>query len=192
MKILIVYCHPNPKSFCHAILETLIKQLKELKHEVVVRDLYALKFNPVLSGSDFMGFKAGKPAPDIAEEQKHLAWCDAICFINPIWWLSVPAMLKGYIDRCFSMGFAYLVGPSGVTPNLKKKVLVLQTHGQPKEVFEKEVYPAMLKCQDWGILGFTGCEVIEHKFFGAVPYVPDEVRKGYLTEVEEKTKTWFK
>jgi len=53
MKCLIVYTHPNPKSFNHAIKETLVKELKEKGAEVCIRDLYDLGFDPVLKGSDF-------------------------------------------------------------------------------------------------------------------------------------------
>ena len=60
MKVLVVYAHPNPKSFCHAILETATEVLKTKRHDVVVRDLYEMKFDPILKPSDFEGFKSGQ------------------------------------------------------------------------------------------------------------------------------------
>ncbi len=65
MKHLIIYSHPNPQSFCHAILETAVGALKAKGHEVVVRDLYAMNFNPILKGSDLTGFKSGNIPKDI-------------------------------------------------------------------------------------------------------------------------------
>jgi len=53
-------------------------------------------------------------------------------FAAPIWWSAFPAILKGYIDRVFTNGFAYLANKDGIFPLLTdKKVLIFQTHGQP-------------------------------------------------------------
>ena len=66
MKHLIVYSHPNPKSFCHAIKETAAEVSRGKGHETEIRDLYVLGFNPVLKGSDFAAFQSGKVPADIA------------------------------------------------------------------------------------------------------------------------------
>ncbi|MFH1018492.1 MAG: NAD(P)H-dependent oxidoreductase, partial [Pseudomonadota bacterium] len=107
MNHLIIYSHPNPKSFNHAILEEFSGALRDAGHEVRVRDLYAIGFKPVLQGSDLE--QAGKrpPAEDICAEQAHISWADVITFIFPLWWAGMPAIAKGYLDRVFSEGFAY-------------------------------------------------------------------------------------
>ncbi len=79
MNHLIVYSHPNPKSFCHAILETAVKALQSKGHEVVVRDLYALGFDPVLKGSDFVGFQSGNIPADIKAEQEKISGAEICC-----------------------------------------------------------------------------------------------------------------
>ena len=57
MKALVVYAHPNGMSFCHAILSAVTETLRSKSHDVVVRDLYALGFDPVLKPADFEGIQ---------------------------------------------------------------------------------------------------------------------------------------
>lgn len=103
MNHLIVYAHPRKESFNHAIMETAVQGLQEKGHEVVVRDLYAMEFEPVISNSEILG----GIGEDIEQEQEYLKWADVIIFIYPIWWTGLPAIVKGYIERVFTYGFAY-------------------------------------------------------------------------------------
>lgn len=186
MNHLIVYSHPNPKSFCHAILETAVKTLQSKGHEVVVRDLYALGFDPVLKGSDFVEFQSGKIPADIKAEQEKISGAEVITFIYPIWWTGLPAMMKGYIDRVFSLGFAYSVGEWGPVGLLtEKKAVIFNTTGAAKELYDESgMFDAIKKTSDTGILNFCGVGILEHKFFTSVPSTDDATRKGYLSEAE--------
>jgi len=187
MKCLVVYSHPNPKSFNHAILETVTEGLKSRRHEVVVRDLYDLSFDPVLKPVDFEGIQSGNLPADIKAEQELITWADTLVLIHPIWWTGLPAMFKGYIDRVFCYGFAYTFDAKGLVPKLKgKKVLIINTQGTPKDAYEASgMFDAMKMTSDAGIYKFCGLDVIEHVFLPAVPMVKDEVRKGYLEQIKE-------
>jgi len=187
MKHLVVYSHPNPGSFCHAILETVINTLAAGKQGVVVRDLYALGFNPVLRADDFVGIQSGNIPADIKTEQDHIAASDNLIVIHPIWWTGLPAMIKGYFDRVFSYGFAYSVDAGGIVKLLTgKKAVVFNTQGTPQQVYEQTgMFEALKKTSDMGIYAFCGLEVVSHSFFGAVPYVKDETRKDYLSTVQK-------
>jgi NAD(P)H dehydrogenase (quinone) len=193
VKHLIVYAHPNPASFAHAILETVTTTLAGAGHEVVVRDLYALDFEPVLKGSDFQAMKAGALPADIVAEQQHVRWADAITVIYPVWWTGLPAILKGWVDRVFLYGFAYQYGPNGVEGLLSdKKVLIVSNHGTPSDIYAQNgMHAAMKQTSDTGIFRFCGMEVFDHHFFGAVPSVDDAARKGYLAQVEASVRTHF-
>ncbi|PHG54887.1 NAD(P)H-dependent oxidoreductase [Bacillus toyonensis] len=175
MKHVIVYAHPNTESFNHAILETVKSELEGKGHEVRVRDLYELNFNPVLGASDFISFSQGNTPEDIKEEQKHITWAD------------LPAILKGYVDRVFSHGFAYAYGENGIEKLLSsKKGLLLSTMGNSEEVYTAGgMFDAMKKTADVGIFEFTGIETLEHTFYTSVPSVDDSVRKQYLEEVKD-------
>lgn len=193
MKHLIVYAHPNPQSFNHAILETIQGELQEKGHEVRVRDLYAINFNPVLTADDFILFSQGKTPADIQAEQEHITWADVITFIYPVWWTGLPAILKGYVDRVFSHGFAYAYGANGIEKLLTgKKGLLLSTMGNSKENYEASgMFEAMKKTTGAGIFDFTGIEVVEHAFYTSVPSVDNETRKQYLEDVKELVSRLF-
>ncbi len=187
MKHLIIYVHPNPQSFCHAIMETVKETLVTKKHDIIVRDLYALNFDPVLKGADFVALQSGKTSPDVKVEQEYVVWSDIMTIIHPIWWTGLPAMMKGYIDRVFSYGFAYSRNEGGLLRLLTgKKVIILNTQGAPKDLYEKSgMFVAMGKTSDTGIYEFCGMTVLMHQFFSAVPSVDDATRKGYLEKVRE-------
>ncbi|CAI8733289.1 NAD(P)H-dependent oxidoreductase [Priestia megaterium] len=187
MKHLIVYAHPNPESLNHAILDTTVNTLKKNGHEVVVRDLYALDFQPVLKPEDTEAMKAGQTPNDIKTEQEFISEAEAITFIYPIWWTGLPAILKGYVDRVFAYGFAYAPGEEGIIKLLKgKKGLIINTHGTPNEVYDEIGMTAGLKItSDIGIFDFTGIETVEHLLFGSIGYLDEEGYKGILNKVED-------
>jgi len=191
MKYLIIYAHPNPKSFCSGILSTVENELKSGGQEVVTRELYKLNFNPVLGAEDFIGLKNGKPAKDVKIEHEYIVWADCLIYIYPLWWLSMPAIFKGYIDRVHSLGFAYNYGNAGPVPLLKKKALVFTTQGGIVLDYEKTgLYAAMKISVDDSVFGFCGIKVLEHKYFSAVPYVDESKRKEYLEEVKQVVRSY--
>ncbi|MDQ0200335.1 NAD(P)H-dependent oxidoreductase [Neobacillus ginsengisoli] len=187
MKTLVIYTHPNPASFNAAIKETVVNELTSNGHEVKVRDLYAMNFNPILSGEDFVQFSQNKTPADIKAEQDVIAWADQLVFIYPTWWTNMPAMLKGYIDRVLTNGFAFKYTENGAEGLLNgKKAIIFQTTGQPKDSLEAYNLISPLQISmEMGTLAFTGIETIAHPFFHGVPYVSDEDRKNMLDEVKQ-------
>lgn len=185
MKYLIVYAHPNPKSFNHAIKEAVVEELSIAGKETSVRDLYALDFNPVLKGEDFIALQKGTVLDDVKEEQEYISSSDIIVFVSPLWWTGLPAILKGYIDRVFSIGFAYAITETGISRLLKdKKALVITTTGTPYDMYEASgMFNSIGQTIDGGIFNFCGVEVIEHKYFTAIPYVTDSDRAKMLEDV---------
>ena len=97
----------------------------------------------------------------------------------------MPAMLKGYIDRVFSLKFAYDITADGVIGLLKgKKVFIVSTTGASKEDYERMgAFNMMNQSMDMAIFQFIGMEVIGHKYFSSVPYVSDRDRKQMLEEL---------
>ena len=194
MKHLILYAHPNPRSFNAAILDTTVKLLESKGHQVIVRDLYTLNFDPILKGSDFEAFKAGKNPADIDQEHTYIAAADNVILIYPIWWAGIPAILKGYIDRVFSYGFAYKYSEEGVPVGLLsgKTGLIINTQGTPAEYYDSTgMTNAMEKTSDTGIFAFCGIKASEHIFFGAVPSVDDATRQSMLEILKSKLSKLF-
>lgn len=190
MNHLVVFAHPNQKSFGKGIVDTIVKASEEKGANVRIRDLYQIGFDAILKPSDFESFQSGKIPTDIAEEQEQIKWADVITFVYPVWWTGLPAILKGYVDRVFSYGFAYEYvdgAPNGLLKG--KKALLFCTTGTPSEMYDASgMSNSMKQTTDEGIFSFTGIKEVSHSFFGAIPYVTDENRKDYLKEVERITK----
>ena len=100
MRVLIVFCHPNPESYSAHLRDVAVETFEARGAEVRVRDLYALGFEPVMSRAERLGYHdEGDNEVPVAEELAHLKWCDTLVFMYPTWWFGLPAMLKGYLDR---------------------------------------------------------------------------------------------
>ncbi|MCL9806435.1 NAD(P)H-dependent oxidoreductase [Flavobacterium amniphilum] len=168
MKHLIIYAHPNPESLNGQFKQIISEHLLERGHEVEIRDLYQLDFNPVLSLEDVSGQMKGQLTEDVKKEQEYITWAESITFIHPIWWTGLPAIMKGYIDRVFSYGFAYRYD-QGVQKGLLsgKQAVIINTHGKSQEEYSSMgMDKALLLTSDHGIYSYCGFEVKEHFFFG--------------------------
>lgn len=123
MQILIVHCHPETNSFNKALTNAALLKLQELGHVVEISDLYVEQFDPVEKASNYASrinsnifeplaeqrnsFKSDSLPIDVKREIDRLERADLVVFQFPIWWHSVPAMLKGWMDRVFISGGLY-------------------------------------------------------------------------------------
>ncbi|MCG7407551.1 NAD(P)H-dependent oxidoreductase [Paenibacillus sp. ACRRX] len=186
MKYVVINTHPNTESFNYAIQETAVAALQDAGHEVQLRDLYTLNFNPVLSVEDFAGSKSGQLPDDIKAEQDLISWADVLVVIYPLWWASLPALLKGYIDRVFSYGFAYSMDGNGLNKLLVgKKAILFTTMGNTEAHYQETgMFDSLANTVDKGIFDFVGIEVLEHRYFTSVTTVDDAERKKMLDDVK--------
>ncbi len=192
MNTLLVYAHPNPLSFNAALAKVVQEEISKLGGPIKVKDLYAMNFNPVLSEKDFQGYHTGQVGEDVKQEQSDVAWADLVILLGPVWWHSVPAIMKGYIDRVFSIGFAYKYTAQGPEGLLKgKKGLLITTSGSDQKAAERTGMLTTLQNSLAGAtFGFTGFQEHKHHNFFAVPTVSDETRKQMLTEMRELIKNF--
>ncbi len=186
MKHVIVYSHPNPQSFNKAILTTYQDALQGQGHEVRVRDLYEMRFDPVLSATDLQMFHDGQVPADLKVEQDLVRWADYITLICPVWWGGFTANLRGYIDRVFSLGFAYADTPKGPKGLLsEKKMVIINTLGAPYSVYEQSgMIKSMNQVIDECISQFCGLAVVQHRYFGNVVNCSFEERQAMLKVVK--------
>jgi NAD(P)H dehydrogenase (quinone) len=126
MKVLLVFAHPEPRSLNGALRDTAIAELEAQGHEVRQTDLYALRWKSEVDRADFAaaassarlqvaaaskaGYAAHALTPDVSAEIEKLKWADVLILQFPLWWFTMPAILKGWVDRVFAYGFAYGVG----------------------------------------------------------------------------------
>lgn len=201
MNTLIVHAHPEPRSFCTALMSTAVEELRAQGHEVQVSDLYAMHFNPVASAADFQqranpdycvyaleqrhAFDTGTLASDIQAELDKLLWCDLLILNFPLYWCSTPAILKGWIDRVLVSGKVYggkrfynLGGLKG------KRALVSLTLGGQESMFaDNGVHGPlddMLKHLLQGTLAYTGMDVLPPFVGWHIPYITPEARSACL------------
>ncbi len=102
MRALVVYCHPNPESFCAHLRDNVMAALATRRAEARLLDLYGIGFEPVMGLEERLAYRTPvvNEAP-VADHLEHLTWADTLIFIYPTWWFNVPAMLKGWLDRVF-------------------------------------------------------------------------------------------
>jgi NAD(P)H dehydrogenase (quinone) len=203
MKVFIVFAHPEPKSFGSALLDTSVQALQSQGHEVKVSDLYAMNFNPVSSAADFtqrrfpealqydreqkFAHEHGLFAEDIQAEIDKLQWCDFFIMQFPLWWFSVPAIMKGWIDRVFANGPVYGKGRRFDTGGLKgRRAMLTLTTGCYAEMVEPDGLLGDINISLWplhnGTLAFAGFEVLPPYLAWSIHYTGDAQRSAYLNE----------
>jgi NAD(P)H dehydrogenase (quinone) len=201
VKVLFVYAHHEPKSLTAALLARGRAELEALGHEVRVSDLHAKGFDPVAKAGDFLDRRFPEHlqydreqkhasamqaySEDIREEIDDLLWCDGLVLQFPLWWWSVPAILKGWLDRVLVNGIAYGKGMRLDTGGLKgrRAMLAMTTGCYPEMVAERGLLGA-LEVSLWhlhsGTLAYTGFEVLEPFVAWSAHYNDRAVLEDYL------------
>jgi NAD(P)H dehydrogenase (quinone) len=191
MRNLVIYCHPEPKSFNHAILDAVVEELRAIGHDVVERDLYQTGFSPILRSVDLSRLAAGEVPGDIKDEQAEVRAADRLVFIFPIWWTGMPAMLKGWIDRVFSAGFAFDIaaeGPRGLLAG--KQAIIINTTAFPEAFYRQAGLRGSLDANLAGaVLPFCGITVAAHKVCWGLPFTNEEDRGAMLAGIRELVRT---
>ncbi|MDX1994770.1 MAG: NAD(P)H-dependent oxidoreductase [bacterium] len=160
MNVLIVYAHPDPRSFQGVMKDHAVATLVERGHAVQVTDLYAMGFEAAAGPGDFTHGLGDAPfdlqneqlyaaqnntfSPELVTEQQKVLWADCLLLQCPLWWYSVPAILKGWIDRVLAYGFAYGQGHSLTG----RRAMVVLTTGGPYRVYTPEMRTALVDLLD--------------------------------------------
>lgn len=103
MNVLIIYAHPDPQSLNGALKDYAVQHLQAAGHTVQVSDLYAMEWRAALAAGEV-------PGHAVLAEQEKLLWAEAVIFQFPLWWFSMPAIMKGWVERVYTYGFGYGVG----------------------------------------------------------------------------------
>jgi NAD(P)H dehydrogenase (quinone) len=178
MRTLLVIAHPRTASFTHALADSFAAGLRLSGCECERADLHAEGFDPRFTAADFGQFDATGQSPipdDIKREQERLLRCEALVLAFPIYWWSFPAILKGWIDRVLTEGFAYRFTPEHVEGLLRtRKVLMLGSAGSTVATYRRYGYHAAMQRQiDAGIFGYCGIADVELHIFPQVDSMPD-------------------
>jgi NAD(P)H dehydrogenase (quinone) len=194
MRHAIILAHPRRTSFCATVARTCASTLRGLGHTVVVRDLYRMKFDPCLRAGEIPRALGYAPGEDVAAERKRLASIDSFILVYPFWFNAPPAILKGYVDRVFSMGFGYRPSFHGTKPLLEGRTLCsVSTSGAPDDwVQETHALRNLMAVFDLHLAAVTGLKVVGHTHLGGVlSSLSAEAAKARLQSVDEALRASF-
>lgn len=203
MNVLIVHAHPEKKSFCSALKDTAKEYFENKGDAVVVSDLYEMNFQPTGGKSDFKDIENkdffkyqmeqlnafNKDLFDdvIKKEMLKIEAADLIIFNFPLWWFSLPAILKGWVDRVFAMGFCYGAGKGVYEKGVyrgKKKGMLCFTTGGPDFAYTDDGFNGdmnkILFHINHGMLYFVGMDALPYFTAFGPARKSDEERKEYL------------
>lgn len=206
MNVLIVHAHPEPKSFNGALTATARRFLSAGGHHVVVSDLYSMKWRAESSRENFTtvadpvyykqqfeehfavdndGF-----APDVEAEVQKLFACDLLIFQFPLWWFSMPAILKGWVDRVFVRGKVYGDGRMLSTGMLAgRRALISLTTGGPQNLYSPDGIGDLEQTLfhiNFGVLRFVGFDVLSPVISWAPAHIGEEGRLALLDQYERR------
>ncbi|HEY1072348.1 NAD(P)H-dependent oxidoreductase [Brevundimonas sp.] len=189
MKQVLIVAHPRIRSFTMAMAEAYAGAARGEGVEVVLRDLYRLGFDPLLQADELPDHEGFQPRGDVLSERAVIGDADVFAFFYPLWFNAPPAMLKGYVERVFGMGFGYSrFGLEGNQPLLSDRKLVSFTSsGAPQQWVETSgAWDAMRRHFDDHLAAVTGLELIGHHNIGEVaPGMRDDVVAGHARTVAE-------
>lgn len=170
LRHVVILAHPNAKSFNATVAETYRRAVEEHGQEVVVRDLYALGFDPILKASERPGPDLMEASPDVREELDIVAGTDVLVLVYPIWFGMPPAMMKGYIDRVLG----YAVTPRSVQGRhgngllTDSRLLSITSSGARQAWLAEQGQEMSLQTLDAYLEHGFGMKSSEHLHFGGV------------------------
>ena len=209
MNVFVVFAHAEPKSFNGALYQAALEELGAAGHTIETSDLYALEFDPVSDRRNFTtvrdpdyynqqreeahatrndGF-----APTLENEIRKIESCDLMIWQFPLWWFSVPAILKGWIDRAFPIRRTYGGGQafdSGVFRD--KHAMLSLTTGAKEDAWaggtlggiEQVIWPLQ-----FGVLAFLGFQVLKPNVVFGPAHMDDEERAEALARYRTRLST---
>ncbi len=202
-RILAVYCHPEPQSFTHAMLEVVRSVAAQGGHELDVIDLYDRPLMAPAGRGDFQHLSnpdlfhyqteqrlacgSNGFTEDIAQDQALVDRADLLVLLFPLWWGGPPALLKSWFEKVMAYGFAYVDGARFDTALFagKRALCALATGGTAARFSEGGSYGSigqvlwpLQHCQ----LRYLGCTVLDPFVAYAAPRVTDAERAGMLAD----------
>lgn len=155
---LLVTAHPDPNSLTHHVATRLSSVLRP--RAVEVADLYREQFDPRFTPADRRAYhEGGDYPPDVAREHRRLDRATDLVLVFPVYWWSMPALLKGWIDRVFVNGWAFeYSAASGLRPRLQRLTThLLPIAGADSGAYERHGYEQALRTQiEHGIIDYVG------------------------------------
>ena len=197
MKTLIIYYHPHEGSLCSSVRHAVLSGLVTTEQKYMLIDLGLDEFNPVMSSKDLYAFVQGGKNPDTWPEDvdpmvisyvEKMLWAEHIVMIFPIWWMTMPAMIKGFVDKVFFPGMVYKMEGGQLVSKLHNllQVTIITTMNTPaaiyNEIFGNPLEGSLIK----GTFNKIGIREICWIGLDMVKQATEKERRKWLDEIEHK------
>ncbi len=195
MNILVVVAHPDRASFNHALAAAVAQAARNQGHDVVVHDLYAEAFDPILPAAEFS--KSAPIEPGLRRHCEQLAAADGIVVVHPNWWGQPPAILKGWIDRVVRPGVAYTFeegdAGEGVPVGLlrARTAVVLNTSNTPPQREQQAFGDPLEEIWKRCVFDLCGVKDVRRRTYSVVVTSTPEVRARWLADAADLVKSAF-
>lgn len=181
-RILIILGHSSEQSLCADIANAYLQGAQQAGHEVQLLSLPRLTFDPILH-EGYNTIQALEP--DLLAAQQAITWAQHLVFVYPIWWGSIPALLKGFIDRVFLPSFAFKFKEGALMADgllSKKSAHLIATMDTPpwyyRLVYRMPGHNQMKRT----ILQFCGVQSVQITSFGPVKSATASTRNKWLAK----------
>jgi putative NADPH-quinone reductase len=195
MKTLIVFNHPYGGSYCASIMAAEEKGLDKSSQPYKTINLDQEEFDPVMRSKDLIAFagagRTGEEALAVVDEmviryKGMLEWAEHLVMIFPIWWMTMPAMTKGFIDKVIFPAIAYTMEDGRLKSRLPlERVTIITTMNTPAEAYRDMFNNALEGSLINGTFKKIGIEDVRWISLNEVRQASDELRKSWLTHIEE-------
>ena len=197
MKTLIIFNHPHEGSYCQAILKAVKRGLKKGGHPCKTINLDKDRFDPVMREKDLLAFVVyGKTGditqadvdPRVLRYKEKLEWAERIVMIFPIWWMNLPAMMKGFIDKVVFPGIFYNMEDGNLVSRLRslRQVTIITTMNTPADIYREHFGNSIEGSLIKGTFNQIGIHDVEWISLNMVKQSGQDRREFWLEEIEEK------
>lgn len=170
MKLLTVFSHPVPDAYPTAVMRAFHEPFKEAGHDIDILDLHREGFDPRFTVDDHSHFWGGPVSEEVAAAHRRVEAADRLAFVYPVYWWGMPAMMKGWIERVFTGGWAYQYGQGvadrGSAPlhSLLRNIptTLIGIGGSKEHTYRKYGYDDAMRTQiDVGTFAYCGVTDVE-------------------------------
>jgi len=192
MNHLVLLTHPNEGGYCADLARGYVEALREAGHAVTFRDLYRAPIPGVLSAEEYQGTRRGEYVDDLKTVHDDLRAAEVLTFFFPLWWMGFPALLKGWIDRALSYGFAYEMDGETPIPLLHgRQAATVVTMGSTRADYEDDgSIAAMEHLWRTHVFGFCGVDLRSCLWLGNASLASEEARDAHRAEVAALARQW--
>lgn len=185
--ILIINGHPNPNSYCAALCKAYAEGAKKSGHQVVLLNLHELNFDSNFNGS-YSSLKTQSLEKDLVFAQEKIRWAEHLVIVHPVWWGSVPALLKGFFDKTLLPGFAFKYRQNSAFWDKllqHKTAAIIYTADTPPWYYRLVYRAPSVNMLQHRVLGFCGIKTVSVTGIGPIRRSSQKFRETWLAKVEK-------